>query len=271
VDPLRYLALPRVHCGPALPVNVHALEVRLKGGSDLEIPQSKTNSVSDADAGMPTGEEGEGQSAWDRYSHYEETEAPSYELVRNLTFKLPERSRRLGPLQMSWGLADPTIGDDDEWRNQIRASISGEPIAPSDDFSTIPSSGSSRGSTGNNDDTLRDVPDKQDGAERMPAPDRIFQSFIDGAGFWNAPRGRAGGRGNAVHHIGRQVMIKIMRIIVFSRQRYNALNESLQGLQGERAWRHRHLDRRKGRRTRAHEGTRERKENPTKSAARKAD
>jgi hypothetical protein len=197
-------------------VNVYALEERLKGGSDLEIPQSKTNSVSDA--GIAPSEEGEGQSAWDRYSHYEETEAPSYELVRNLTFKLPERSRHLGPLQMSWGLADPTIGDDDEWRNQIRASISGEPIAPSDDFSTIPSPGSSRGSAGNNDDTLRDVSDKQDGAERMPAPDRIFQSFIDGAGFWNAPRGRAGGRSNAAHHIGRQVMIKIMRIIVFSQQ-----------------------------------------------------
>ena len=63
---------------------------------------------------------GDIESKWEDYSRYEEPEELNYELVRNLTFKLPERSRRLGPMQMSWGLADPNIDPDDEWRNEIR-------------------------------------------------------------------------------------------------------------------------------------------------------
>ena len=54
------------------------------------------------------------------------------EALRNFTCKLPARSRRLGPLQMSWGLAGTNLDADEEWRDELRAAIRDDSPPPSD-------------------------------------------------------------------------------------------------------------------------------------------
>jgi hypothetical protein len=92
---------------------------RLRGGSDAEY-----SSGAETEAGA---------SPWDenaQHSDPEEDEEMTLAMVGNFSAKLPERSRRLGPLQMSWGLSGTTVDADTEWRNDLRASIRGENAQP---------------------------------------------------------------------------------------------------------------------------------------------
>jgi hypothetical protein len=94
---------------------------RLRGGSDAEY---SSGAEAQAEAG---------ESPWDEHAQHndpEEDEDLTLAMAGNFSAKLPERSRRLGPLQMSWGLSGTTVDADTEWRNDLRASIRGENAQP---------------------------------------------------------------------------------------------------------------------------------------------
>jgi len=150
----------------AFVLQLHVLRVeaasRLRGGSDGE-PE-------------PEGGDGEGTGPWDRYALKNEPVEPSYELVRNLTAKLPSRSRRLGPLQMSWGLSDTT--NTEEWRDEIRASVRADSPPPAYDDGDIGH---------RNADAVLPL-----NTEEHP-PEQIFQRFLDGTNFMKPSRGQMRG------------------------------------------------------------------------------
>jgi len=137
-------------------------------------------------AGMPTPgacEAGDQEPEWSD----QEPEELNYEMMYNVTFALPARSQRLGPLQMSWGLAEtPANADDVEWREEVREAVRTRPT-----------------SAGLFDELDGFDGKKRDGApgldtgrgEQRPSPDGLFQRFIEGANFMNPPRSQQKGRG----------------------------------------------------------------------------
>lgn len=182
---------------PAVPfVGAVLCPGRLRGGSDAEY-----SSGAKAEAE-------EGASPWDEHAQHsdsEENEELTLAMVGNFSAKLPERSRRLGPLQMSWGLSGTTVDADTEWRNDLRASICGENadivhpartdvvrgeltrsamLAPTgEDPSASDRRRLVRGSDtheGREDDA------NTSDQERNPRPEYIFERFLAGASFWNS-------------------------------------------------------------------------------------
>lgn len=146
------------------PSGWRALRVgRLKGGLDAEMPEPVS-------AGM--------QDSWG----HDERDEVSYELHRNITFALPARSQRLGPLQMSWGLADTEINaGEDAWREEVRAAVC-----------SAPSPGADISDADQRKEHMSRLEHQADADEegRCQSPDRLFQRFMEGANFLNVPQGK---------------------------------------------------------------------------------
>ena len=171
---------------------------RLRGGSDAEY-----SSGAETEAGA---------SPWDenaQHSDPEEDEEMTLAMVGNFSAKLPERSRRLGPLQMSWGLSGTTVDADTEWRNDLRASIRGENSEPVHPARTDVVLGPVRGALtrsamlaptgedpvasdrrrlvrGSGTHEGREDDDNSSDHERHPRPEYIFERFLAGASFWTS-------------------------------------------------------------------------------------
>jgi hypothetical protein len=74
---------------------------RLKGGFESDV--------------FDSAEDG-GTGPWDLNA--DKDEEFTYEMPPNVTLELPKRAQRLGPMQMSWGLADKDITDN-SWREEL--------------------------------------------------------------------------------------------------------------------------------------------------------
>lgn len=129
------------------------------------------------DAGWPDPSSASMQTSWCR----DEPET-SYEMMRNVSFALPARSQRLGPLQMSWGLADTAVNaEDDEWREEVRAAVCSKP-SPNAESTDAAQWEVQKKRPGHASDSHR--------VEGCPSSDRLFERFMQGANLLNVPRGK---------------------------------------------------------------------------------